>query len=106
MAKKKVVVKVKPTKVVSVPVKTDVASVEAETIKRVGKTISTLEGFLSRWDASKIKPDSMFPQVVKIRKFYQALNSWQKDVTDKKNVDDETRTRRLRDFVFICKSYS
>lgn len=106
MAKKKNAIKARPTKVIRIPVRTDIASIEAETIKRVGKTISTLENFLSRWDASKAKPDGMFPQVVKIRKFYQVLASWQKEVARSKNVNDETRTKRLQDFVFICKNYS
>lgn len=106
MAKKKNAIKARPTKVIRIPVRTDIASIEAETIKRVGKTISTLESFLSRWDASKTKPDGMLPHVVKIRKFYQILTTWQKEVAKSKNVNDETRTKRLQDFVFICKNYS
>ncbi|MFH1785658.1 MAG: hypothetical protein ABH842_04475 [Candidatus Micrarchaeota archaeon] len=106
MAKKKTAIKAKPKKVVSIPKKTDVTSVEQETIRRVEKTISTLEYFLTKWDASKTKPDAMYPHVVRIRRFCHALESWQKNVTETKNVDDETRTRRLRDFVFICKMYS
>ena len=105
MAKKKVAMKARPTKV-SVQMKTDVVSVEAETIKRVDKTISTLEVFLSKWDASKLKPDHLFPHVIKIRKFYQVLQRWQKEATTKKKVDEATRARRLREFVFICKTYS
>lgn len=106
MAKKKTAIKAKPKKVTGVPKKTDVVSVEQETLKRVEKTISTLEHFLTKWDASKIKPDAMYPHVVKIRRFCHALESWQKNAATSKNVDDETRTQRLRDFVFICKMYS
>ncbi|MFH1520974.1 MAG: hypothetical protein ABID61_04980 [Candidatus Micrarchaeota archaeon] len=106
MAKKKNAIKARPTKISKIPVRTDIASIEAETIKRVGKTLSTLEIFLSKWDASETKPDGMFPQVVKIKKFYHALTSWQKEVAGSKNANDETRTKRLQDFVFICKNYS
>lgn len=106
MAKKKNAIKARPTKVLKVPVRTDIASIEAETLKRVGKTISTLENFLSKWDATKAKPDGMSPHVVKIKKFYHALTSWQKEVARSKDVNDETRTKRLQDFVFICKTYS
>jgi hypothetical protein len=103
MAKKKAA-KIKPKKVLGIPRKMDVASIEAETIKRVAKTISTFENFLTKWDASKTKPSVMYQHVLKIRKFHHALTVWQK--TAGKKADDETRTRRLQNFVFICRSYS
>jgi hypothetical protein len=90
-----------------VPVRTDMSSVEDETIKRTGRTISAIENFLAKWDAAKIKPDDMFPQIVKIRQFHDALVSWQKDaVRFKAKADDEGRVKRLRDLVLICRTYS
>ncbi len=74
MTKKKAPSRVKAAKSVSrIPVKNDISSVEAETIKRVNKTLTNLEDFLAKWDAAKSKPDDMFPQVVKIRQFHDAL---------------------------------
>ncbi len=110
MVKKKAASKSKPVRkeaVRKVPVKTDMTSVETETIKRVNKTITTLEEFLARWDASNIKPDDMFPQVIKIRQFHDALLSWQKTAIKAQGKETEqSRLKRLRDFVLICRSYS
>jgi len=103
---KKDAIKAKPKKVLSVPRRMDSASVEAETIKRVTKTISTLENFLTKWDRAKLKPKEMYPHVTKIRKFHTELVAWRKKASSSKNVDEEMRARRLRNFIFICKTYS
>jgi hypothetical protein len=90
-----------------IPDKRNMTSVEETTISRVDRTISTIEEFLARWDASKIKPDDMFPQVVKIKRFKDALLAWQKEaVRARGKADDESRMKRLRDFVLICRTYS
>ncbi len=89
------------------PVKTDIASVEDETMKRVNHTITTIEDFLAKWDASKIKPDDMFPQILKIRQFHDALSGWQRDALKARGKEGEGgRIKRLRDFVLICRTYS
>ncbi|MFN7991074.1 MAG: hypothetical protein U0R44_02845 [Candidatus Micrarchaeia archaeon] len=108
MAKKKATSRVKaPRSVSRVPVKNDIASVEAETIKRVNKTLTNLEDFLAKWDAAKTKPDDMFPQVIKIRQFHDALLGWQRNALRSHEKDDEpAKVRRLRDFVLICRTYS
>ncbi len=110
MVKKKAVAKGKPARKETekrIPVKTDMASVEAETIKRVNKTLSSIEEFLARWDASGVKPDDMFPQVVKIRQFHDALLGWQKTAVKAQGREtEESRLKRLRDFVLIIRSYS
>jgi hypothetical protein len=110
MVKKKPAAKSKPARkeaVRKVPMKTDMASVEEETIKRVNKTITTLEEFLVRWDASSLKPDDMFPQVIKIRHFHDSLLNWQKAAVKSHGRESEqSRLKRLRDFVLICRSYS
>jgi len=96
-----------PKKAAKVPVKTSTAAVEEQTITRVERTIRSLDEFLAKWDASKVKPDDMFPQVVKIRQFHEALTSWQRDaVKSRRRDDEESRVRRLRDFVMICRMYS
>lgn len=91
-----------------VPVKTDSTEIEEQTIERVNHTISTIDNFLSKWDATRSKPDSMFPEIVKIRKFYDALSAWQKDALKSKGrkESEDERIRRLRDFVLICRTYS
>lgn len=103
--KKKASAKSRPSK--KVPVKNDIASVEDETIKRVDRTLTTIEDFLAKWDQSKTKPDDMLPQIVKIRQFHGALLSWQRSALKGRAKDDEqSKVRRLRDFVLICHTYS
>ena len=90
-----------------IPVKTDPASVEKETIERVSHTLAKIGNFLARWDASDIKPTNMLPEVVKIRRFRDALLNWQRiAMRARGEVDEESRMRRLHDFVLICDSYS
>lgn len=90
-----------------IPIKTDISTVETETVKRVNSTISAIENFLAKWDASKTKPDDLFPQIVRIRQFHDALLSWQRNaLRASQRSDDESRIKRLRDFVLICRTYS
>jgi hypothetical protein len=101
------VLKAKSSGVKRIPEKSDMSFVEEETIQRVDRTISTIEGFLARWDGSRLKPDDMFPQVVKIKRFHDALLSWQKEaVRSRGKEDDAARMKRLQDFVLICRTYS
>jgi hypothetical protein len=91
----------------NVPVRTDSAALEEQTISRVERTVRALGDFLARWDSSESKPDSMFPEVVKIRKFHDLLSEWQKDALSARGKGDEkSRLKRLRDFVVLCKMYS
>ncbi|MCI0504245.1 hypothetical protein L0Y65_06075 [Candidatus Micrarchaeota archaeon] len=110
MAKKKTIKARAPRKELAekkVPVRTDSASVEDETIRRVNKTLTSIEDFLARWDAAKTKPDDMFPGVVKMRQFRDALSLWQREaVKAKGRKDEESRIKRLKDFVLICRMYS
>jgi hypothetical protein len=90
----------------SIPRRLDLNSVEDDTLKRVSRTLKTIESFLSRWDSSNAKADDLLPQIMKIRKFHDALATWQNDAMKSKGSDDEeTRMRRLRDFVLICQTY-
>ena len=105
MPRKKAVAKARPSK--KVPVKNDIGSVEEETIKRVDRTLTTIETFLAKWDHSRIKPDDMLPQIVKIRQFHDALARWQTDaVKGKEKNSEDMKVKRLRDFVLICRTYS
>ncbi|MBD3210606.1 hypothetical protein GF318_04470 [Candidatus Micrarchaeota archaeon] len=104
MAKKKPSEKSSKKKV---PKKTDIASVEKETIERVNRTISSIEEFLAKWEASKIKPDVMLPQVERIREFREALEKWEKKaVKGQTKKNEKARLKRLHDFVTICRTYS
>jgi len=90
-----------------IPVRADTVSVEKETIRRVDRTIATIGRFLAKWDASDIKPKNMLPEIVRIRKFHDALLNWQRmAVRAQGEGDEESSLRRLHDFVVICDSYS
>ena len=105
MPRKKSVAKARPTR--KIPVKNDISSVEEETIKRVDRTLTSIETFLAKWDHSRIKPDDMIPQIAKIRQFHDALSRWQTEaVKGKGKNSEETKVKRLRDFVLICRTYS
>ncbi len=93
--------------VAGIPTRTDPVSVEEETIRRVDRTLGTIGDFLARWSSSGLKPESMYPHVQRIKRFQQALTSWQREaVRARSRADDEARMKRLRDFVLICRTYS
>lgn len=97
----------KEPKASGIPVRMDSASIEAQTVERVNRTMENIEEFLSRWDASVKKPDSLFPQVARIRRFREALSGWRRiALRAKKDRDDAGRAARLRDFVMICRAFS
>ncbi len=90
-----------------VPVKADTAALEEQTLAKVERTLRTLTDFLSRWDSAETKPDSMYPEVVKMRRFRDMLLSWKMEADKARGRNDEKgRIRRLRDFVVLCKIYS
>jgi len=90
-----------------VPKKTDISSVEEATIERVNRTLTSIEGFLAKWDASSIKPDDMFPQIVKVRQFRDALHNWQREALKARGGwNEQSSMRRLREFVLLCRTYS
>lgn len=100
MAKKKV-----SRGIGKIPVRMDSASIEEQTMERVDKTMATIGKFLSRWDAAGRKPDAMALQVTRIKRFYDALGSWQRMALRAKGRETG-RVQRLRDFVLICRIYS
>jgi len=90
-----------------IPRKLDLNSVEKETLKRVERTLTILEDFLAKWNNAGTAPDDMFPQIMKIKKFRDALANWKQDAMEAKSDESyESRMRRLRDFVLICQTYS
>ncbi len=90
-----------------VPMRTDLNSVEKDTIKRVNHTMAIIENFLAKWNASAIKPRDMLPQIDRIKRFHARLANWQKDAVKPHGKEsEEARVRRLRDFVVICNTYS
>ncbi len=85
----------------------DTDSLERDTIERVQKTLTTLDGFLSRWDAAKVKPEAVKGEVTRIRKFYTALSEWQRTAERTKGRgNEEERLVRLHEFVQLCQKYS
>jgi len=102
MAKKKNVKKAGK----KVPVKTDINSVEKDTLERVSHTLKILEEFLMKWDASA-KPHDMVPEIDRVRRFHDELQGWQADALKPHPKEDEDdRIRRLAAFVEICLNYS
>jgi hypothetical protein len=92
---------------IRVPKKTDISSVEEATIERVNRTLTSIEGFLAKWDSSNIKPDDLFPQVVKVRQFRDALHNWQREALKSRGAwNEQSSMRRLREFVLLCRTYS
>lgn len=92
---------------IKVPVKTDISSVEADTIQRANHTITAIEDFLARWDASQIKEEMLVPEVEKVKGFQKELVKWQKRaVKEHGKSTDRARLKRLHDFVMICRNYS
>lgn len=91
-----------------IPRRADTLSLEEETIRRSTRTLATLEGFLTRWDSSRVKPQGMAPEINRIKRFYEGLSRWQKSALKARTrkEDDKARVRRLRDFVLLCRSYS
>jgi len=85
----------------------DISTIEEETLNRVNKTMRSIEGFLARWNASKVKAGEMIPEVAKIKEFHKALTEWQrKALANRGKGSREDRMKRLEDFVLICRSYS
>jgi hypothetical protein len=90
-----------------VPVKTDISSVEEDTIKRANHTITAIEDFLARWDASGIRQEIMVPEVERVKSFHKELVKWQKKaLKEHSKSTDKARLKRLHDFVMICRNYS
>ena len=85
----------------------DISIVEEETIKRVNKTMKSIDEFLAKWDSSKVKAEEMIPQVAKIKEFHKVLSKWQHDaVMSKGRGSNAERMKRLKEFVLICETYS
>lgn len=84
----------------------NVDSVEEETMRRVQKTLITINEFLSMWNEAAA-PDDYIPQIAKIRKFRDALTKWKKEAIETKGKENpDARFRRLQEFVLICQTYS
>jgi len=93
--------------ITKVPTKVDSAALEDQTIMKVDRTLDTIGDFLSKWEAAREKPSGMIPEIVKVRRFHEALGAWKKDAVKAKGKGTEqARLRRLRDFVIICRTYS
>ena len=86
----------------------DYSSIEKEAIERSNRTISTIENFLAKWDSTKQKPQSMNPEVTRVKRFYDSLILWQKSAlkAQKSKFDEVACKKRLASFVHICQNYS
>jgi hypothetical protein len=91
-----------------VPLRTDSAALERQTLERVGRTMMSIGNFLARWDLASKKPGYILPEIGKIRRFYEALGAWQADAAEasRRKSSEAERLRRLRRFVFICRAFS
>src|SRR4030042_2352021 len=82
----------------------DISSVEDEALRRVDKTMKTIEDFLARWNASKISSGGVLPEVEKIKEFHTALAQWQRKAAMGRSGSDEERMERLEEVVLICRA--
>ena len=101
-------VKITKTKIPAPKKKIDFPSIEKEAISRADRTLSTIETFLARWDATKQKPQYMNQEVIRIKQFYTSLIAWQKSTlkVQKSKFDEASCKKRLASFVHICQNYS
>jgi hypothetical protein len=82
--------------------------IEANVIKEVSRTISTLESGLAKWDGLDNKPDDLVPDFERYKKFHDELENWEATALRSigKPLTFEQRMERLRDFVRICYAYT
>jgi hypothetical protein len=84
----------------------EVISIEKETMERVSKTISALEGAIATWDASADKPEDLKDKFKRYRAALEALSSWQvKALRSYGKGDIDERVGLLWAFVDLCKTY-
>ena len=84
----------------------EIIAIEKETMERVSKTISALEGAIATWDASPEKPEDLKGKFKRYQAVLDALSSWQvKALRSYGKGDIEERARLLWEFVDLCKVY-
>jgi hypothetical protein len=86
----------------------NIDKVENETIEKVSRTITVLEGALATWEASEEKPAELEEKFTRYRKFRDALAVWETSALKARGKEEsfDTRVRRLKDFINICYSYA
>lgn len=88
--------------------KSNIEQVENETIDKVNKTITVLEGAMATWEASKEKPRGLEEKFTRYKKFLEALTEWETKALKARGIEEsfDVRVQRLRRFVDICYSYA
>lgn len=83
----------------------DIKQMEKLTVQRVNNTLKVIENALETWDASQSKPQDLFPRVVKLKEFHNALTEWNRKMQQTREADVDTKVGVLREFVDICYRY-
>ena len=86
----------------------NIEKAETETIEKVSRTITVLEGALATWEASKEKPRGLEKKFTRYKKFRDALAVWETNALKARGKEEsfDTRVRRLKEFIDICYSYA
>ena len=84
----------------------NIEKIESETIEKVSRTITVLEGALATWEASKEKPKELEGKFARYKRFHGALTVWETNALKARGKEEsfETRVRRLKEFIDICYS--
>lgn len=84
----------------------NIDEVESQTIEKVNRTITVLEGSLATWDAAKDKPSDMAERFAKYKNLRDQLAEWETKVlrsrVKKETLSFDKRLARLREFIEIC----
>ena len=84
----------------------EVIAIEKETMERVSKTISALEGAIATWDASADKPEDLKDKFIRYKRAHEALSGWQvKALRSYGKSGFEDRVKLIWEFVDICRAY-
>ncbi len=82
--------------------------IEKETMKKVNRTITTLEAAIATWETAKEKPEDLKDRFTNYKRLHDALMKWERDVLKAMEREDkfDVRVRRLQEFVDICYAYA
>jgi hypothetical protein len=84
----------------------NIEEVESQTIEKVNRTITVLEGSLATWDAAKEKPDDLADRFRKYKNMRDQLAEWETKILRSRMKNEaltlDRRLARLKEFIDIC----
>jgi len=81
--------------------------IQNETVKKVSKTLSSLEVAIADWDISEEKPEELKQKFKRYKWLHTSLSEWEKKTLKAIGKKDkyETKLQRINEFVKICNAY-